>query len=63
MKELQNISDLCRFVGMVNQLSKFSPPLAEKNQPLRDLFSTIQWLWGSSQQQAFRTIKDELSSS
>ena len=34
MKELQNISDLCRFVGMVNQLSKFSPPLAEKKPSL-----------------------------
>lgn len=64
MKEPQNISDLRRFLGMVNQLSKFSPQLAEKTKPLRDLLSTKnQWLWGSSQQQAFRTIKDELSSS
>ena len=32
MKEPQNISDLRHFLGMVNQLSKFSPLLAEKNQ-------------------------------
>ena len=64
MKEPQNISDLRRFLGMVNQLSKFSPQLAEKTKPLRDLLSTKnQWLWGSSQQQALQTIKDELSSS
>ena len=64
MREPQNISDLRRFLGMVNQLSKFSPQLAEKTNPLRDLLSTKnQWLWGSSQQQAFRTIKEELSSS
>ena len=64
MKEPQKISDLRHFLGMVNQLSKFSPLLAEKNKPLRDLLSTKnQWLWVSSQQQVFRTIKDELSSS
>ena len=64
MKEPQKISDLHHFLGMVNQLSKFSPLLAEKTKPLRDLLSTKnQWLWVSSQQQVFRTIKDELSSS
>ena len=64
MKEPQKISDLRHFLGMVNQLSKFSPLLAEKTKPLRDLLSTKnQWLWVSSQQQVFRTIKDELSSS
>ena len=46
MREPQNISDLRRFLGMVNQLSKFSPQLAEKTKPLRDLLSTKnQWLW------------------
>ena len=28
-----NVSELRRFLGMVNQLSKFSPELAEKNKP------------------------------
>ena len=32
-----NVSDIRRFLGMVNQLSKFSPNLANMTQPLREL--------------------------
>ena len=32
-----NVSDIRRFFGMVNQLSKFSPNLAHMTQPLRQL--------------------------
>ena len=35
----QSVSDLRRFMGMVNQLGKFSPRLAELSQPLRELLS------------------------
>ena len=39
---------------MINQLSKFSPGLAEKTKPLRDLLSTKnQWEWGHHQDQTF----------
>ena len=31
MKPPSNVSELRRFLGMVNQLSKFTPSLAEKN--------------------------------
>ena len=59
-----NITELRRFLGMVNQLSKFSPQLAEKTKPLRDLLSAKnQWVWGGSQQQAFDNVKADLSSS
>ena len=34
-----NISELCRFMGMVNQLGKFSMNLADLTQPLRQLLS------------------------
>ena len=40
MAVLSDISELRRFLGMVNQLSKFSPELAEKSKPLRELLST-----------------------
>ena len=58
-----NISELRRFLGMVNQLSKFSPELAEKSKPLRELLSTKnEWTWGESQTVAFNEIKQLLIS-
>ena len=39
MKPPTNIQELRRFLGMINQLSKFCPSLAEKTKPLRDLLS------------------------
>ena len=35
----QNVGDIRRFLGMVNQLGKFIPHLANKTKPLRDLLS------------------------
>ena len=50
MPEPNNVPELRRFLGMVNQMSKFTPYIAKKGKPLRDLLSkTSQWLWGSSQ--------------
>ena len=52
-----------RFLGMVHQMSKFAPHLADKAKPLRDLVSLKnQWVWTETQQQAFDKIKQELSS-
>lgn len=39
MAEPNNFSELRSFLGMVNQLGKFVPQLAEKDKPLRDLLS------------------------
>ena len=62
MKAPQNISEVQRFLGMVNQLGPFSPRLADLSQPLRELLSTKRaWSWGSDQGQAFTNIKTELS--
>ena len=49
---------------MVNHLSKFSPPLADKTRQLRDLLnSKNQWKWGDYQNRAFREIKEATNSS
>ncbi|KAL7846654.1 hypothetical protein SRHO_G00216340 [Serrasalmus rhombeus] len=59
----QNISELRSFLGMVNQLGKFVPNLAEKDKALRDLLSKKnQWYWGPEQSKAFTSLKKELSS-
>ena len=61
MKAPQNISAVRRFLGMVNQLGKFSPRLATITQPMRELLSKkANWHWGVEQQAAFDTTKEEL---
>ena len=53
---------LHRFLGMMNQLGKFSAHLAELSQPLRELLSHKKaWLWGPVQDTAFRAIKEKLT--
>ena len=56
------VSDVRRFLGMVNQLNKFTPNLAEKTKPLCDLLvKKNQWVWGERQQQAFDEVKQSLA--
>ena len=58
----QNISDLRRFMGMINQLGKFSSNLAEFTQPLRELLSKKnEWMWGEAQDEALAKVKLELT--
>ena len=35
----QSVSDLWQFMGMVNQMGKFPPKIAEISEPLRELLS------------------------
>lgn len=58
MKEPANTGEVRSFLGMLNQLGKFIPGLAEKDKPLRDLLSKkYQWVWGCAQQ-----LKNDLTS-
>ena len=64
VQEPQNVSDIRRFLGMVNQLSKFSPRISDKMRPLCELLSkNNQWCWGESQKMAFKEVKTMLTSS
>ena len=57
----QNVQEVRTFLGMVNQLSKFSEHLADKAKSIRDLLQKgNQWTWGSEQQKAFEQIKSDL---
>ena len=63
MAEPTDVSELRQFLGMVNQLMKFCPDLAEKTHALRELLRKQNaWIWGQSQKRAFNVLKDELSS-
>ena len=56
-----NITELRRFLGMANQMGKFSPNLAQATQPLRELLNKNHaWQWGQMQEEAFQLVKTEL---
>ena len=45
------VGDVRRFLGMVNQLGKFSDQLNESSQPLPDLLcNDTGWYWGLAQE-------------
>ena len=55
------MGDIHRFLGMTNQLSKFSLHLAGKTKPLIDLLSNKnQWCWEEPQQRAFEEVKKQI---
>ena len=64
VKMPESITDIRRFLGMLNQMTKFVPNMADITKPLRDLLSTKnQWTWGCAQEEAFTKAKSMLSSS
>ena len=49
-----NVSEMRCFLGMLNQLNKFSLHLAEQTKRIQDLLSNKkQWYWGPNQKKAF----------
>ena len=63
MKKPDSVPDVRRSLGMVNQLMKFVPNLAEKSKPLRDLpRKDVLWTWGKDQQDVFISLKMDLAS-
>ena len=63
MPASKDVHDVRRFLGLANQLGRFSPNLASLSQPLRDLLvKRNSWCWTESHQTAFDRIKAELSS-
>ena len=62
MKTSKSLTELRRFMGMVNQLGKFTPNIAELSQPLRELLSSKRsWVLGPTQDTAFKAIKAKLA--
>ena len=57
-----NVQEVRTFLGMVNQLSKFSDHLADKTKRIRKLLlKENKWTWGNAQQKAFEKIKVDLT--
>ncbi|KAL8608118.1 hypothetical protein ACOMHN_016573 [Nucella lapillus] len=58
-----NITELQRFMGMMNQLAIFSPNLAAATEPLRILLrKDTAWTWSEPQMTAFQQVKELLAS-
>ena len=50
MTPSSSVTELRRFMGMVNQMSKFSPNIAHISKPLRELLSSkTSWTWSATQ--------------
>ena len=63
MKPPSSVTELRRFMGMVNQINKFSPNIAHISKPLRELLSTKNaWMWTVAQEESFNKLKEVLSS-
>ena len=63
MKPPQNKKELQQFLGMINYLVKWIPDCATKTAPLRELLlDRNAWIWEDQQQDAFETLKRELTS-
>ena len=61
MKQPTSVSEVHRFLGMANQLSKFVPDMTK---PLPDLLSKRNdWIWDEPQQSAYTRIKEALTKS
>ena len=57
-------TDLRRINGMLNQMARFIPNLANLNAPMRELLKEQrEWMWGPAQEEAFSKIKKILTSS
>ena len=53
------VADVRRFMGLVNQLGKFSSQIAEISEPIRVLpRKNRAWVWGTDQQKAFDAISN-----
>ena len=59
----KNVTELKRFMGMFNYLSKFILNAAELSHPLNELLkSKVEFVWGTPQADAFQKIKHALVS-
>jgi hypothetical protein len=58
-----NVTELQRFLGMVNYLSKFTNGLSDLTQPLRCLLGkSVEFIWDENHTKAFEKIKQVIAS-
>ena len=61
---LRSVSELCSFLGMINDYGKFIANMSTLVHPLKTLLKTGQsWKWDQECENAFRAAKQQLNSS
>ena len=61
MRETADLSELRCFLGMINQLAKFSQLITDLSSPLRELLrKNTPWTWDTPQKKAFNDLKTAL---
>lgn len=62
MSTPKNITELKRFMGMVNYLGRFLPLLSTVKHPLSDLLKgDVNWIWSHTPEEAFKKAKAMLT--
>lgn len=62
MKSPENVTELKRFLGMVNFLGKFIPKLSDLIHPLNELLSSkSHWSWQEQHESSFKLLKEVLT--
>ena len=63
MEEPTNVAELRRFLGLVNFLGKYVPHLSHTLKPMTELLEKDRaWIWGPSQADAFKRVKELITS-
>ena len=62
MKRPSDVSEVRRFSGMIQYMSRFLPDLAETLEPIRKLTrKDEEWNWTTQCEEAWKTLKDQLT--
>ena len=56
-----SVSQLRRFLGMVNYYARFIADIAVKRKPLTKLTGKMPWRWGAEEESAFEQLKEDLT--
>ena len=60
--DIDYVPEVRRFLGLVNQQSKYIPQLAEKTEPFHGLLKkNNHWIWGEQQTKSFETVRNALA--
>ena len=60
----RSTKEVSSFIGMVTYLARFIPNLSTETAPLRNLLrKEVPWKWGKEEEEAFRRLKELVSSS
>lgn len=61
-RQPETVEEIRSFLGLINYVSRFIPDVATKTSPLRELIKTNKFVWSEEQREAFKILKEALTS-